>query len=71
MGRKQPQNIELLLVPTTHSDASIIGFHAIPERLVQVDRLPGESLKSMLHRALWMVRGPGPALVYPRTTTKG
>ena len=64
--KKKHINIELLLVPSAHQDAEIISFFAVPDRLEQVNRLPGESLKAMLHRAMWMATGTGPMLVYPR-----
>ncbi len=65
--KRKNTNIELLLVPTTHQDAEIIGFFAVPDRLEQVNRLPGESLRAMTHRAMWMATGNGPFLVYTRT----
>lgn len=58
--------IDLLLIPTNRPDADIVGFHAVEGRLSRVDRLPGESLQQMLHRALWMVTGGGQIVVYPR-----
>ncbi len=68
--KKKSARIELLLVPSAHQDAEIIGFFAVPYRLEQVDRLPGESLKAMLHRAMWMATGTGPMLLYPRARSQ-
>jgi hypothetical protein len=32
--------IELMLVPTAHCDAGIVGFHEVAQRLAQIDRRP-------------------------------
>jgi hypothetical protein len=67
MKKNQLQKIELFLIPTHHADEDVIGFEAVADRLEQVNRMPGESLKAMLHRALWMTKGHGPLLVFVRT----
>jgi hypothetical protein len=66
MSKTPPEKIMLMVVPTSRPDADVIGFHAVASRLPSVDRYPGETLKAMVHRALWMVEGEGPLLVYPR-----
>lgn len=62
---KKVSAIDMLIVPCGQDPAEIVGFHEVPDRLERVYRLPNETLKEMTHRALWMVKGTGPLLVYP------
>ena len=61
---KSPQRLELLIMPTAHPDRDVIGLQPIPNRLERIDRLPGESLKSLAHRGLHAAKGSGVLLVY-------
>jgi hypothetical protein len=58
------QGLHLVIVPSGKIDEPI-GFHAVAGRLQQIDRLPGESLKAMAHRALALATGEGAMLVFP------
>lgn len=58
--------IRLILIPSPRPDNEIIGLHGVANRLPSVDRLPGESLMQLLHRALGMLKGDSPLLVHCR-----
>ncbi|PQA83099.1 hypothetical protein C5F52_10310 [Limnohabitans sp. TS-CS-82] len=58
--------IRLILIPSPRPDNEIIGLHGVANRLPSVDRLPGESLMQLLHRARGMLKGGTPILVYCR-----
>lgn len=64
--RKQsPDPCEMLVVPPHRPDVDLIGLQAVPGRMPEVLRLPGESLKAMTRRALHSVTGRGAVLVFP------
>ena len=48
-------------------EVEIVGFYAVPNRMNQVLRLPGESLEMMERRALHSVTGGGQLVVFPIT----
>lgn len=48
-------------------DNVITGLREVPNRLPEIRRLPGESLESMLRRALHEVKGTGQFVVFPIT----
>jgi hypothetical protein len=48
-------------------DSQIVGLHAVPNRLPEVLRLPGESLQALLTRALHLVTGAGQLVAWPIT----
>lgn len=56
---------ELLLIPPHRPDDELIGLQAVPNRMPEVLRLPGESLEALVRRALHSVKGGGVLLVYP------
>jgi len=58
--------IRMILIPSHRPDNEIVGLHGVANRLPSVDRLPGESLMQLLHRALWMLKGDAPLLVHCR-----
>ena len=63
--KKAPEPCEMLLIPPHRPDADLIGLQAVPGRMPQVLRLPGESPKALVQRALHSVTGRGVLLVYP------
>jgi hypothetical protein len=63
--KNHAESVRMLVLFTSTPDADVIGLKAVPGRLPQVLRFPGESQKAMRHRALSMVIGSGPLLVYP------
>lgn len=63
--KKAPEPCEMLLIPPHRPDADLIGLQAVPGRMPEVLRLPGESPKALVKRALHSVTGRGPLLVYP------
>ncbi len=58
--------LRLILIPSHRPDKEIIGLHGVRHRLPNVDRLPGESLMQLLHRAVGMLQGETPLLVHCR-----
>lgn len=62
---KSLERLELVIMPTARPDRDVIGLQPIPNRLERVDRLPGESLKSLVHRGLHAAKGSGVLLVFP------
>ena len=56
---------EMLVIPPHRPEADLIGLQAVPGRMPQVLRLPGESFKALTQRALHSVTGHGVLLVYP------
>lgn len=63
--KKAPEPCEMLLIPPHRPDADLIGLQAVPGRMPEVLRLPGETPKALVKRALHSVTGRGPLLVYP------
>ena len=56
---------EMLVIPLHRPEADLIGLQAVPGRMPQVLRLPGESFKALTRRALHSVTGRGVLLVSP------
>lgn len=66
--KKNKREPVLLIVVTVPLDElEIVGFYAVPNRMNQVLRLPGESLEMMERRALHSVTGGGQLVVFPIT----
>jgi hypothetical protein len=57
--------VRMIVVLPSIPDGDVIGLKAVPGRLPQVLRFPGESQTSLRFRSLAMVRGSGPLLVFP------
>ncbi|MCX7692669.1 hypothetical protein Tther_02536 [Tepidimonas thermarum] len=54
------ESLELYVLPLASHDAEIAGLEAVPGRLPEIWRLPGEPLRTMLRRALREAT-PGPS----------
>lgn len=60
-----------VVVLNTCPEAAIIGLHAVPNRMPEIRRMPGESLSAMLRRALHEVTGSGVLAVIPIVSEGG
>lgn len=63
--KRQAKPIRMIVLFTARPDADVIGLQAVPDRLPQVLRFPGESQTSLRLRARAMVQGGGSILVLP------
>lgn len=64
-SRKRRAPVSMFVMPVACNERDIVGLHAVPNRLGQVRRLPGETLAMMERRALHSVTGGGDLVVYP------
>ena len=55
----------MLLIPMHRPNTDLIGLQAVPGRMPEVLRLPGETPQALVKRALHTVTGRGVLLVYP------
>lgn len=61
---RKPERIDMVvLASATIDERDVTGLHPVAGRLDRVDRLPGESMRAMLHRAVWSAKGSGQLLV--------
>jgi hypothetical protein len=64
-AKRRETSVNMVVVPTSRPDVDVIGLQAVPHRMEQVLRFPGERLHALTHRALQGVKGAGVVLVYP------
>lgn len=57
---KPSQTFEMYVLPHAQHEGQIVGLRAVPGRLPEVHRLPGESAHQLTRRALLMA-APGPS----------
>lgn len=59
----------MFIMPGPLHEREVIGLHAVPNRMEQVLRLPGETLAMMEKRAVHSVTGGGDLVVFPMVRT--
>lgn len=57
---KPEQHFHMYVLPYARHDSQIVGLRAVPGRLPDVHRLPGETAHQLTRRALLMA-APGPS----------
>jgi hypothetical protein len=55
----------MFIMPAPIGQSEIIGLQAVPNRMDQILRFPGETMEMLERRALHSVRGGGDLLVFP------
>lgn len=63
--KKKRKPVLMIVMPGPLGGGEVIGLHAVPNRMNQISRFPGESLAMMERRALHSVTGGGQLLVFP------